>query len=529
MVHKRIGIALILLVVTASALRAEEDGIPRFTVERYAVEGNTLLSEATMSGVLQQFTGQNKDFGDVVEALEALEGRYRQDGYSSVAVLLPEQELDRGTVRLKVIEGKVRSFAVEGNKFHDQENILQAFPALRLGTTPKMRKLSKQLLISNENPAKKVSLAMINGEQEDELIASLKVSDQRPWNVGLLADNTGSEQTGNSRVSLLFQHHNLFNRDHGLTLVYNTSPEKLDKVNVFNAVYRLPAYAAGDSIDLVAGYSGVDSGAVDFPGGGQVLTSGKGLVSGIKYNLNLDRIEDYQHKLAFAFDYKEFEVSILPGGGGDLGNKVLVHPLGLTYSGNWGLKGGEAGFYLAGFHNEPWGGRGEQEDFDIVRRGANADYTVTRFGANVGYSLPKEYQIKFALNGQYSNDPLVSGEQFGLGGAGSLRGFKDREVAGDRGLSGTAELYSPNLLAKVGGGEMQFRLLGFYDMGTAVAEPDAAQPTATTETIASLGAGLRFSWSTKISCSLDWGYVLEPSPSSQRGDSAVHLKTMFIY
>jgi len=109
------------------SLWASEDGTPRFDVARYAVEGNTILSSHEIAPLLNMFTGKGKDFGDVQQALEALEAAYRKRGYNAVAVILPEQELDKGTVRLKVIEGKVREFVIDGNTHHSKEISLTPF------------------------------------------------------------------------------------------------------------------------------------------------------------------------------------------------------------------------------------------------------------------------------------------------------------------------------------------------------------------------------------------------------------------
>lgn len=518
--------AIAAVLVLPLPLHAVEDGVPRFTVEHYFVEGNTLLPSEDIPPLLKSFTGKDKDFGDVQQALEALEGAYRKKGYSAVAVILPEQELDKGTVKLRVIEAKIRDFAIDGNTHHSRENILGAFPSLKIGTTPKVTSLSKDLLVSNENPSKKVSLQMLSGENEDDVIASLKVTDQRPWNLGLMADNTGTGQTGDYRLSLLFQHHNVFDRDQSLTLVYNTSPDNLDKVNVFSLAYRIPVYTFGDSIELMGGYSDVNSGSVPF-GGDNLHITGKGVVAGIKYNLNLRRLGVYQHKLILGFDYKDFENS-LSIQGIDLGNNVVVHPVSLTYTGALGLESGELGFYLSGSHNEPWGSKGLQPDFERARPGANADYTVFRFGSNFGYSLPGDWQAKVAFNGQYTDDFLVPGEQFGAGGSGSVRGFSEREFSGDCGFAGSTELYSPNIATFLNIPDTQVRLLGFYDAATVF--PAAGAPAGTPEfTIASVGTGLRLSWATNFSFSFDWGYVIRAGGTTNKGDSAIHFMTMLMY
>ncbi len=516
----------LLIMALPLSLWASDEGIPRFDIARYSVEGNTLLPPEEIALLLSRFTGKDRDFGDVQQALEALEDAYRKRGYNAVAVILPEQELDKGTVRLRVIEAKVREFVVEGNTYHSKENILNAFPSLKIGTTPKVTGLSQDLFVSNENPSKKVSLQMLSGANEDDVIASLKVTDQRPWNIGLLADNTGTPQTGDYRLSFLFQHHNLFDLDHSLTLVYNTSPDQLDKVNVFSMAYRIPVYSLGDSIELMASYSDVNSGSVPF-GGTNLLISGKGVVSGIKYNLNLRRFGEYQHKLTMGFDYKDFENS-LNLQGIDYGNNVVVHPLSLTYSGTLGLEGGQLGFYLSGAHNEPWGDKGLQSDFDRARQGANASYSIFRFGTNFGYSLPRDWQAKLTFNGQYTGDQLVPGEQFGLGGADSVRGFTERELAGDCGFAGSAEVYTPNMAPMLNIPDMQIRLLGFYDAGTVF--PAAGAPAGTPDyAIASVGTGVRLAWSANFSFALDWGYVLRSDGITKEGDSAIHFKTMLMY
>ena len=46
------------------------------------------------------------------------------------------------------------------------------------------------------------------------------------------------------------------------------------------------------------------------------------------------------------------------------------------------------------------------------------------------------------LDGQWSDEPLIPGEQFGIGGARSVRGYEEREASGDSGFFVSAELIS---------------------------------------------------------------------------------------
>ena len=55
------------------------------------------------------------DFGYVERAMDALQGAYRKRGFGLVKVILPEQELNRGVVHLKVVETRIGKVRVEGN------------------------------------------------------------------------------------------------------------------------------------------------------------------------------------------------------------------------------------------------------------------------------------------------------------------------------------------------------------------------------------------------------------------------------
>jgi hemolysin activation/secretion protein len=258
---------------------AEPVAVPRFDIKGYRVEGNTLLPPELVRKTLARFTGSGKDFGTVQEALEALQEEYRCRGYSTVHVLLPEQELERGEVWLQVAEGRLSAVKVEGNASFDQQNIRRSIPGLVEGKVPDIDSVSASLSVANENPAKKVSLQLQSGEKQDELTALVRVVDERPWRIGLNIENTGSRQTGEWRLGALFQHANLFNLDHLLTLQYVTAPERPSKVAIYSAGYRIPLYSLGDSIDLFGGYSDVDSGTVA-AGVFDLKVSGRGIISG---------------------------------------------------------------------------------------------------------------------------------------------------------------------------------------------------------------------------------------------------------
>lgn len=522
------GIA-VLFALSAFAADGGLGEIPSFEIRNYQVEGNSLISEDELEAILAPFTGKERDFGTVQEAHEAVEQAYRSRGFYMVVVTLPEQEIEKSVIRLKVMEKHIGKIRVEGNHFFDPENIRRSVPVLREGDAPNLNALSRSLKLANENPAKKINVSLQNSDIENEIDANIAVKDEKPWKAGVTANNTGTRETGSSRLGLLLQHANIANLDHLLTLQYITSPEKPDRVSIFSAGYRLPFYSAGSSLDLIGAYSNVDSGTIS-AAGTNIDVSGKGTILGTRFNQNLTRIGNYEHKITLGIDYRDYDnnVDFL---GIQLGNDITVHPASLTYAGNWTANKSNAGFYVTDMQNLPgnWGGKDSASDFESARAGASRNFNIIRFGANLSYAVGGDWQARAAVNGQYTDDPLVASEQYGIGGSNSVRGFDEREFADDRGYSGSIEIYTPDLCRLLGIKEIQSRALVFYDRGYVSRLDPLPGETKSTE-IASIGPGLRITDGKKFSVSVDLGLVAEPpDKSTSRWSSVWHISASLLF
>lgn len=512
------------VMLAASGAQADETVVPRFDLKRIILDGNSLLPTDDVAAILKKYTGPQKDFGTLQEAMDALEAAYRRRGYTMITVILPEQELERGEVRLQAIESKVRQITVQGNTYFSRENILAALPTLKRGESPKIADISENLRAANENPAKKLTLQFKSPDKPEELDAQLQVNDQKPWKIALTGDNTGTAQSGYYRMGLMLEYANLWNLDHVAALQYTTSPDHADKVKIISGSYRIPLYRWGDTIDLFGGYSDVDNGNYPIPNTQYNLgISGKGIVSGLRYNLGLPRAGAYEHKLSLGMDYRQYENKSLLSGV-DLAADVLAHPFSVTYGGSWNSDLVSFDGYLGVLHNEPWGGLGQQRNFDQIRTDAKANYWIFRYGFNKMVRPGKDWIFRVAGNGQYTPDRLVPGEQFGLGGSSSVRGYEEREEGYDAGFTGNAEVYSPDLAGLLKIPKTQLRLLGFFDGGTGYNLRVQSSEVMTDNTLIGTGGGFRLALGEFFSFSLDWGYALRAAANTRKGGNAVHFK-----
>jgi hemolysin activation/secretion protein len=497
---------------------------PRILIERFIVEGNTLLAPQEVDRTLAPFSGPGKDFGDIQRALEALEERYRDAGWGVVQVSLPEQDITKGVVQFRVTEARLGKVVVEGNRHFSDANVRRSVPALVEGATPNSRATGRNLQVAAENPAKQTTVLLRAGEQEREVDAVIKVADERPWKASASVDNTGSAETGKYRFNLGFLHANLFDRDHTLTAQYITSPGHWSDVKIYGVGYRIPFYSLGSSLDLVAGYSDVDSGTV----GNLFTVSGAGTIGALRWNQHLQRLTDYEHKIVYGLDYRAYQnrvvaqdLSLVPD--------ITVHPVSAYYSGIHRTSASELNFYVYIAQNVfPHGNDATDEVFKATRTDAKAAYRLYRYQAAYVRLLGKDWQVRGVLNGQYSDDALVPGEQYGIGGADSVRGFNEREVVNDRGYRVSLEVHSPDIGTALKWEDARLRALAFFDAG-AVRRNKPVADELTAEFISSAGAGIRYSWGKAASARVDYAYVLNGGGSQGKGDSRVHFSLALVY
>lgn len=522
------GSVLAMAISSAWAQEAAPDDVVRFEISRFDVSGNTLLPAGEVEGALAPFAGANRDFGDVQRALETLEALYHARGYNVVTVQLPEQELNGGVVRLKVVQTTIGQVKVSGNQGFSTDNIRRSLPALREGSTPNLHQVSANLKLANENPAKKLKLNLESGQADDTVDARVEVQEQRPWNVMVNLDNTGTRETGKTHAGVVLQHANLFGRDHVGSLQYTTTVEKPDQVSVWGLGYHVPLYAQGAALDFYASYSDVDSGVIA-AGIFNLAVSGRGAVYGARYTKVLPRTtlggRELDARLVAGLDVKAYKNSVLFQDA-DFGNDVTVRPLSIGYVGRVALAGGEANFALTLLRNIPGGSRGSDQDFARARMHAKPGYTALRASGAWSRALGEsDWQARLLANGQYSRDALVPGEQFGAGGSTSVRGFDERELATDSGLGLNAELYGPNLCSRAG---WQCRVLAFADAAWGKRN-DALPGELTSTSIASAGLGLRFSAGSSASVQIDYGHVVKEGALAGAGKGKLHVRVGLSY
>jgi hemolysin activation/secretion protein len=476
----------------------------QFDINRYRIEGNSLLGAPAISALLARYTGTQRSFDEVAQAAAALKAAYAEAGYPIVQVSVPEQSVANGEVTLQVVEGKLSNVISAGNSTYDLGNLRASLPPLKEGSAVNTKDLVAAITLANENPAKQVAVNFAAGSAPGLVDARIDVVEDRQTKTSITADNMGSNATGRTRIGVGYQNANGFNRDHQFGLQYMTTAEQPADVKNLVGSYHIPLYTLGLSLDLVGSYS--DSQSITTAPIGQLLFAGKGVYLAGRLNQTLAGVGELRHKIAYGIDYKDF-ANTCGVAGTDLPScgSVSALPAGLSYVFQYATPAVQAGGSVGLVKNIPGGPHGSDAEYTAARSGAVQSWSAYRISAFAGVPLGADWQLRGQIAGQSSPDNLVPAEQYGIGGGSSVRGYEERVAAGDVGYNASLELYSPDFGQAIGGANTHLRALVFYDMGSV--RKNNPLITETDTKLASAGLGLRLNIGKDTAAKLDVGWI----------------------
>jgi len=141
----------------------------------------------------------------------------------------------------------------------------------------------------------------------------------------------------------------------------------------------------------------------------------------------------------------------------------------------------------------------EEGSANLSRADGRSDFTKVTAFVTRQQGLWGNFGLQASVGGQWSAQPLLSSEEFALGGTGFGRAYDFSEVTGDLGAAASIELrYGRNL------GKPwldAFQVYGFYDIGSVW--NDVAGTGKTRDSISSAGVGTRLTVTPKFRIDLE--------------------------
>lgn len=491
-----------------------------FFIREYRVIGSTKLARLDIESAVYPFLGPARTAGDVEQARNALEAAFREKGFQTVSVLIPQQDPRFGVIRLEVVEGRVGRLNVTGSKWFLPSRIRAEVPSLAEGEVPDFNKVSKEIVALNRLADRRVTPSLSPGAEEGTVDIDLQVEDKLPLHGSLELNNRYSPNTSPIRINGALSYGNLFQRGHTLGASFQVAPEDTDDALVYSGYYLA---RVSDGVSLMLQGTKQDS-EISTLGGGAV--AGRGEILGLRAMFDLPSACEgkFYQSLSLGLDYKRFGEDILIGES-MVSAPIEYFPLSASYAATM--------FHESGFTEAngslTLGLRGLGSDagaFNNKRFGASGNFAILRADAAHTRDLKGGAQFFGKIQGQLSDQQLINTEQLGGGGLGTVRGYLEGTALGDHGLFATAEYRTPSF---IGSGDPKNLLddewrAHVFAEGGALGLRNALPGQSASTGFASLGVGSRLRYAKYYNGSIDVAVPLLDVDSTRAGDVRVTFR-----
>jgi hemolysin activation/secretion protein len=487
----------------------------RVDINEYDVVGVSLLRAIDVQRAVYPFEGPGRAIGDAEKARAALQKLYESRGYQAVTVVLPPQSVQGGVVRLEVAEAKTAQVTVSGARHVSAREVLGELEALKRGTSPDFQLLNAELVALNTRSADlQVTPQLKPGSLPNTLDVDLTVDDKLPLHGGVELNNNYSQNTHQLRVQGNVEYDDLWGMGHSFSALVDLAPQDLNDSEVFALTYSAPLPFAGVRLGVTGLYSNSN---VTTLGSTGVL--GKGDSVTLNATAPLPTLGKFSQSVQLSLAYKHFTDAISQGAETNT-SPVTYFPVAASYTASY--RGDKDLVSASAAVNFAFRGVGSDHNaFDNKRFDAQGNFLYLHASASWQRDLPWAAQAYGEVDGQVSDEPLISNEQFAAGGQGSVRGYLLSEALGDEGVHGTFELRTPPLehyADPEGGFVSALRLLAFTDY----AHADLLEPLAEQKAnfdLLSVGLGLRSTLLKTLHLDVDLGDPLRNGADTKLGHS----------
>jgi hemolysin activation/secretion protein len=516
-----IGASPVLAAVGDGAPAAPQDAAKsaaeqHFDIFEYVVDGNTVLSAPEIEEAVYPFLGEDRSAADVDKAREALERVYREHGFQTVQVSIPQQRVESKIIHFQVAQNPVGRLRVVDSKYHGLEEIKKNAPSLAEGTVPDLNQVQKDIVALNQQSDLKVTPRLKAGQTPGTVDVDLQVEDSLPVHANLELNNQHNQKTTELRTIATVSYDNLWQLGHSASFTYQTAPENKQDAEVFSGSYlmRVPR-----SDWMFLAYLVKSNSAVAALPTTDVI--GKGTIFGARGILNLPGSDTFYQSLSIGFDRKKLTQNVVTAGTPS-DTPVLYYPVSAAYSPTW--RNGEGVTQGSVSLNFALPGLGSDSgEFDAQRFDALRQYFYVKAEASTTQPFIGNSIIFARIQGQVANGPLLSSEEMSAGGASTVRGYLEAERLGDNGYISTVEWRSPVLFPQTFPFLKEWRASVFADGG--LLGLNQPLPGETDEfSLVDVGVGTKFSFLDTLNGSVDLAFPLISGTATRATNPHFHFR-----
>ncbi|MGB5485249.1 ShlB/FhaC/HecB family hemolysin secretion/activation protein [Parasphingorhabdus sp.] len=450
----------------------------RFVLGAVHVSGSTVFSQSQLAADYEPYLATEVGDTQLQQIVTRITERYRSAGYFLSYAMLPAQDVRAGVVRIDVIEGRIDQFEVSGAE--GGERALNSIASPLLDGRPLRTTLLERVLgLMRDLPGFYIADARIGRHENDlaehELTVEVVRNDVRAI---AYADNRGTVDDARARFYTSISHSSLMTTGDDFRLSGFAIPGSNFQYLYGQGAYVLPIGRQGWLLEFSGSYG--DQKQVSF---GEV-TNGRStnIAAELSYPVIRSRAFTAVAKIAVN-DWFSTSVNddaqvrrdrlrvVRVGLGLD---RTLPSQINLDI---WLAQG--LGFNAATRPGDPISSRPD----------AGGKFTKVNVALQLQQPIGTDLKVRLAAAGQVSSRPLLSIEEFALGGNSIGRAYDFNALTGDHGFGGSLEL--AYMLGDQFGGLKQVELFSYVDGGMVFQSGDGNGP-GPDQSLTSAGGGARF-------------------------------------
>ncbi len=507
-----------LVLVATASLAAEPEALPPIAplpqhgspalssgallhVRELRLVGSSVLPEARVAEVLRPFTGRAVSTEDLIAARDAVTGLYRELGYVTSGVVLPDQTPADGVVELVAIEGTLEGVEVEPTRHFRRSHLRRRVRGPR-GAPVRIQDLERRLQLLQRDPlVERIDAHLAPGSTRGRSRLRLSVEERSPWRLEASLANDAAASLGGLRGGMRLGHANLTGRGDALAVELARVHGLVD----LDARYQMPL-TAGD-LRLMLGFRRSRSRIVEAPLQDLDIRSEQTTYSlELTHPLWRDRQGDWVAGIRGELRRSELRL---------LGERFSLLPAQVSHPGrsrisalrifsDLQLRSGTRVLALRLQASVGLDVRGATIYPSRLPGSGVADGRFLAWRADLHWASRLDGWVEGAqlvarASAQLARDALLPMERISVGGSGSVRGYHQHELVRDSAFVASLELRVPVLRDPLG--RTRLALAPFVDLGKAW-NRDRARSL---HTIASVGLGVRWRVGRRASLNAYWG------------------------
>ncbi|QLE45903.1 ShlB/FhaC/HecB family hemolysin secretion/activation protein (plasmid) [Nostoc sp. C052] len=474
-------------------------------VGHFIFKGNTVFTTQELEAVVAPYVGREIIFSKLAEAGNAVTNFYVEHGYIRSGAFFPVDENQRiqlhgGIVTIQVVEGELEKINISGSSRLDNY-IRERLPST--GKVLNINRLADALQLLQTNPLiESITAELRKGSQIDKSVLNIKVKANQAFKIETILDNSRSPTVGTFERGVGFTNANLLGLGDSLSIGYRNT----NGSNTITTSYSLPINVKNGTIEFA--YANSSSKIIEQPFNSLDILSD---IRAYKVTFRQPLIQKasatstQEFALGLTADRLESESSLLNTpfpleAGADSKGRTRISSI--RFFQEWIERNTKSALSLRSQFSLGIGA------FNATINNSSPDsrFFSWRGQASWARRLSSSTNLLLRADIQLADRPLVPLEQFGLGGADTVRAYRKDNYLTDNGSSLSAEIHISTWKDKTG----EFQVIPFLDIGTSW-NNHTARPNDTSGsngTLASVGLGISYDLGDHLNAQIDWGIPL---------------------